>query len=233
MADRPPLDLLIKNVRLVQPGHHTVESRDLGIADGRFTRVEPAIDAALAREVFDARGQLGFPGVVDAHTHVGIYAPLRDDAVTESQAAVTGGVTTGLTYFRTGGHGRQGRADQDAQRRFLMVGEDESYDLAPFEFIMRAASRIRRAHPALAPHVSVSLHCEIADILNAYTQRVARDGSLVGRSASGSSARVTWPPATTPTSRCSIPRGASRCGRPSRRPARATRPSRDRSSPGA
>jgi dihydroorotase-like cyclic amidohydrolase len=27
------------------------------------------IDAALAREVFDARGQLGFPGAVDALTH--------------------------------------------------------------------------------------------------------------------------------------------------------------------
>ena len=27
----------------------------------------------------------------------------------------------------------------------------ESYDLARFEFIMSAASRIRRAHPALAP----------------------------------------------------------------------------------
>lgn len=57
MADRPPLDLLIKNVRLVRPGHHPVETRDRGIADGRFTRVEPAIDAALARAVFDARGR--------------------------------------------------------------------------------------------------------------------------------------------------------------------------------
>jgi len=61
-----------------------------------------------------------------------------------------------------------------------MVGEDESYDLVHFEFIVRAAGRIRRAHPALAPHVSVTLHCEIADILTAYTQRVARDGSLAG-----------------------------------------------------
>ena len=102
MADRPPLDLLIKNVRRVRPGPHAVETRDLGIADGRFTRVEPVIDAALAREAFDARGQLGFPGVVDAHTHVGICAPLRDDAITERQGAVSGRVTTVLTYFRTG-----------------------------------------------------------------------------------------------------------------------------------
>src|SRR5512144_2530854 len=102
MPDRPPLDLLIKNARLVRPRHDAVETRDLGIADGRFARVEPVIDATEAREVFDARGQLAFPGVVDAHTHVGIYAPLAEDAVSESRAAVSGGVTTVLTYFRTG-----------------------------------------------------------------------------------------------------------------------------------
>jgi allantoinase len=243
MPDRPPLDLLIKNARLVRPRQAAVERCDLGIADGRFARVEPVIDAAHAREVFDARGQLAFPGVVDAHTHVGIYAPLGDDAISESRAAVSGGVTTVLTYFRTGqyylnrggpyvdffpqvleasrerywcdyayhlapiesrhidemewlateqgvpsfkifmfygGHGLHGQADRAAQRRFLMVEGDESYDFAHFEFIMRAATRIRQAHPRLAPHVTVSLHCEVADILNAYTQRVARDGSLAG-----------------------------------------------------
>ena len=56
MPDRPPLDLLIKNARLVRPRHEAVETRDLGIADGRFARIEPVIDAAQAREVFDARG---------------------------------------------------------------------------------------------------------------------------------------------------------------------------------
>ncbi len=243
MPDRAPLDLLVKNVRVVRPHQDAVETRDLGIVDGRFARVEPSIPVAEAREVYDARGHLGFPGVVDAHTHVGIYGPLADDAVSESQAAVSGGVTTVLTYFRTGqyylnrgssyadfypevlarsrdrywcdygyhlapiqashidemedlatrqgvpsfkifmfygGHGLHGQADRAAQRRFLMVGEDESYDLAHFEFIMRAASRIRRAHPRLAPHVTVSLHCQIADILNAYTARVAREGTLAG-----------------------------------------------------
>ena len=55
-----------------------------------------------AREVLDGRGLLAFPGLVDAHMHVGIYQPLADDAVTESQAAASGGVTTELTYFRTG-----------------------------------------------------------------------------------------------------------------------------------
>jgi allantoinase len=239
----PPLDLVIKNVRVVRPRRPAVEPLDLGVKDGRFARLAPEIPAADARAVYDAHGWLGFPGVVDAHTHVGIYGPLAEDAVSESRAAVSGGVATMLTYFRTGqyylnrggpyaafypevlaasrdrywcdyayhlapiqashvdemewlateqgvpsfkifmfygGHGLHGQADRAAQRRFLMVGEDESYDFAHFEFIMRAAARIRQAHPELAPHVSVSLHCEIADILNAYTQRVARDGSLAG-----------------------------------------------------
>ena len=242
MSDRP-LEMLIKNVRVVRPRQPQIERLDLGVADGRFVRVAPDIPVDQAVEVYDARGQLGFPGVVDAHTHVGIYGPLAEDAVSESRAAVSGGVTTMLTYFRTGqyylnrggsyaeffpevlrlsegryhcdyayhlapitgahvdemealatrhgvpsfkifmfygGYGLHGRAGQDEQRRFLMLGPEDTYDLAHFEFILREAGRLQRAHPALAEHVSVSLHCELADILNAYTRLVARDPSLSG-----------------------------------------------------
>jgi allantoinase len=243
MPDAKPLDLVIKNVRVVRPRHAEVVALDLGVKDGRFARIAPQIPLADAAEVYDARGVLGFPGVVDAHTHVGIYGPLADDAVSESRAAVSGGVTTMLTYFRTGqyylnrggawaeffpevlrqsegryqcdyayhlapiagshigemealatrhgvtsfkifmfygGYGLHGQAGQDEQRRFLMIGPQDTYDLAHFEFILREAGRIQRAHPALAPHVSVSLHCELADILNAYTRLVAKDPSLSG-----------------------------------------------------
>jgi allantoinase len=242
MTDRP-LDLVIKNVRVVRPRHPEVERLDLGVKDGRFARVAAQIPASEAGRVYEANGRLGFPGVVDAHTHVGIYGPLAQDAVTESRAAVSGGVTTMLTYFRTGqyylnrggayadffpevlrqsegryhcdyayhlapiaaahvdemealavqhgvpsfkifmfygGYGLHGQAGQDEQRRFLMIGPEDSYDLAHFEFILRAAGRIQQAHPALAEHVSVSLHCELADILNAYTRLVAQDRTLTG-----------------------------------------------------
>jgi allantoinase len=230
-------------VRVVRPGQPRVERLDLGVAAGRFVRVAPDIAVDQAARVYDARGRLGFPGLVDAHTHVGIYGPLADDAVSESRAAVSGGVTTMLTYFRTGqyylnrsgpyaeffpevlrlsegryhcdygyhlapiagshvdemealatrhgvpsfkifmfygGYGLHGQAGPDEQRRFLMIGPEDTYDLAHFEFVLRAAGRIERAHPALARHVSVSLHCELADILNAYTRLVGRDPSLSG-----------------------------------------------------
>jgi allantoinase len=242
----PTLDLIVKNVRVVRPRQPKVETLDVGVKDGRFARLAPAIPTAEARRVYDGRGRLAFPGVVDAHTHAGIYAPLAQDAVTESRAAVSGGVTTMLTYFRTGqyylnrggpyaeffpevleisegryhcdyayhlapiaaahvdemealatahgvpsfkifmfygGYGLHGRAGDEEQRRFLMIDPEDHYDLAHFEFIMRAAARIRERHPALAPYVSVSLHCEMADILNAYTRLVVKDTSLSGLSA--------------------------------------------------
>src|ERR671936_309150 len=242
----PTLDLVVKNVRVVRPTVAEVEQADIGIKEGRVARVAGEITVSDARRVYDGRGQLAFPGVVDAHTHVGIYGPLADDAVSESRAAVSGGVTTLLTYFRTGqyylnrggryadvfpevlqlsegryhcdygyhlapiaaghldemealavthgvpsfkifmfygGYGVHGKAGDDEQRRVLMLGPDEHYDLAHFEFVMRAAARIRAAHPRLADHVSVSLHCEMADILNAYTRLVQQDASLTGLAA--------------------------------------------------
>src|SRR5687767_15885435 len=208
----PALDVVIKNVRVVRPGRPEIEALDIGIAGGRFARIAPDVPATAARRVYDGRGRLAFPGVVDAHTHTGIYAPLADDALSESRAAVSGGVTTMLTYFRSGqyylnrggpyaelfpellrlsegryhcdyayhlapieaahidemealatthgvpsfkifmfygGYGLHGAADRDTQRRFLMLGAEDSYDLAHFEFVMRSAARLRQRHPAL------------------------------------------------------------------------------------
>src|SRR5262249_37408237 len=223
------LDLLITNARIVRPHREAVERLDLGVKDGRFVRIAPTIPTTDAAQVYDADGLLAFPGVVDAHTHVGIYAPLADDAVTESKAAASGGVTTMLNYIRTGqyyldrggpyaeflpealarsagrywvdygyhvapierahigemerlatrdgvpsfkifmfygGYGLHGQTDWATQRRFLRLGETDRYDLAHFEFVMRGAAAIQQRHPAVSEHVSVSLHCEIADILN-------------------------------------------------------------------
>jgi allantoinase len=45
---------------------------------------------------------------------------------------------------------------------------------------MRSAQRLMTRYPELAPHISVSLHCELAEILNAYTRLVEREGKLTG-----------------------------------------------------
>ena len=234
-------DTLIKNVRVVRPNRTSVDLLDIGIADGKFARLAPDIRPEEARTVVDGRNLLAFPGCVDAHMHVGIYQPHAQDAVTESKAAAMGGVTTSLTYTRTGqyylnrggpyrefmpellrqsagnywvdygfhvapieaahidemdsmltewgvpsfkifmfygGYGLHGASS--SQNDFLMIGPEERYDIAHFEFIMRGARRMMDAHPELAQHISVSLHCELADILTAYTKIVERDPTLTG-----------------------------------------------------
>ncbi len=102
MSSSPSLDRLIKNVQVVSPNSDNIQNIDIGIADGKFVRLEADIDAADAKEVVDGKSQLAFPGLVDAHTHMGIYSPLAEDAQTESKAAAMGGVTSMLNYFRTG-----------------------------------------------------------------------------------------------------------------------------------
>src|SRR5258708_10325734 len=95
-------DLVIKNARVVRPNKTSVDCLDIAIADGRIARLAPDIQAALAKEVFDARNFLAFPGCLDAHMHIGIYQPLAQDAVSESTTAAMGGVTSSLNYIRTG-----------------------------------------------------------------------------------------------------------------------------------
>ena len=100
--NKPEFDLIIKNVRVVRPHGNVVHEADIAIKDGKVARVAPGIDVARAKAVHDGKGRLAFPGVVDAHMHSGIYSPLAEDAVSESQAAAIGGVTSSLNYFRTG-----------------------------------------------------------------------------------------------------------------------------------
>jgi allantoinase len=240
----PDFDLLIKNVRVVRPHGNAVHEADIAIAGGKVAKVAPGIDVTRAKEAYDGRGRLAFPGVVDAHMHSGIYAPLAEDAVSESKAAAMGGVTSSLNYFRTGqyylnkggpyrkffpevlklskgrfhvdygfhlapmdathideipelisrhgvasfkifmfygSHGLHGASD--AQREFLMIGKDERYDYAHFEFIMRGVQKARELLPAKAAQISLSLHCETAEIMTAYTKRVEKDKSLSGLAA--------------------------------------------------
>lgn len=214
---------------------------DIGITDGRISHLEEDLSTLEAADVVDATGQIVFPGVVDAHQHWGIYNPLGEDAASESRACAQGGVTTALTYIRTGqyylnqsgpyadfmpkvleatqdtsyvdyafhvapmmkqhleeipwlideagvssfkifmfygSHGLHGRSDN--QSSFLMIPEDEKYDIAHFEFVMRAIQAARQERPDLADAISLSLHCETPEIMRAYTAIVETDPSLTG-----------------------------------------------------
>ena len=235
----PIYDRLIKNVRLARPNRDGLQDVDIAIADGKFVRIAPSIDASSARDVVDGKGLLALPGVVDAHMHIGIYRHLSEDAPTESKCAAMGGVTTSLTYFRTGqyylnkggpyleffkdvlaaadgryhvdygfhlmpasaehiaempdiydqlgvptfkifmfygGYGLHGKSDNQAA--FLMTKPDERYDLAHFEFVMRGARQVVERYPEARDLVSVSLHCENPELMNAWTRIIQEERGL-------------------------------------------------------
>jgi allantoinase len=235
-------DLVIKNCSVVRPGQDTVEMLDVAVKDGRFAAIEAGIDAGLAERTVDGTGRLLFPGVVDVHQHWGIYNPLSEDADSESRASAQGGVTSGITYVRTGAyylnksgpykeifpevleatagrafidygfhvapilkehideipdliemgvpsfkifmfygiHGLHGRSSD--QGKFLMLPEGDTYDVAHFEFVMRGIEKARRdpRFSEVKDRISLSLHCETAEIMRAYTKLVEEEGTLTG-----------------------------------------------------
>jgi allantoinase len=113
---------------------------------------------------------------VDYGYHI---APIESRHLGEMEyLALEHGVTSFKIFMFYGGYGLHGKSA--SQNEFLMLGPDDRYDIAHFEFIMRSARAIAEKHPQLADHISVSLHCELADILNAYTTLVEREGKLTG-----------------------------------------------------
>ena len=234
-------DLVIQNARVVRPGAEAPERLDVAVSGGKFAAFEESIDASQAATVVDAGGKHLFPGVVDVHQHWGIYNELGEDADSESRASAQGGVTSGITYIRTGAyymnrtgpykevfpdvlaaaegkafidyafhvapilrehideipmmieefgvpsfkifmfygsHGLHGRSSD--QSSFLMIPEDQSYDYAHFEFIMRGIQKAREEFGADRDKISLSLHCETAEIMRAYTKLVEQEGKLSG-----------------------------------------------------
>lgn len=71
----PDHDLIIKNVCVVRPYGNVVHESDIAIKGDGVAKVAPGIDVTRAKAVYDERGRLAFPGLVDAHMHSGIYSP--------------------------------------------------------------------------------------------------------------------------------------------------------------
>ena len=96
------IDTIITNVRVVTSDNVNLIDADIAINKGVIVGVGPGLATDEAKKVVDGKGRIAFPGVVDAHEHWGIYNPLNEDARSESMACAQGGVTSAITYIRTG-----------------------------------------------------------------------------------------------------------------------------------
>jgi dihydroorotase-like cyclic amidohydrolase len=85
-------DLIVQNGRLVIPGVGVVSS-DVGVVDGKVAALG-TLDGESAARTIDAGGHYVFPGIVDPHVHFGNQLSFAEECLTETRAAVLGGVTT-------------------------------------------------------------------------------------------------------------------------------------------
>jgi len=85
--------VLITNARIINEGRSF--DGDLRIADGRIEAIGPALSARPGESVFDAKGRLLLPGMIDDQVHFrepGLTH--KGEWATESAAAVAGGITS-------------------------------------------------------------------------------------------------------------------------------------------
>ena len=88
------------------------------------------------------------------------------------------GITSFKIFMFYGGHGLHGASS--SQHEFLMIDEEEKYDIAHFEFVMRGVQKAIAEYPDKQEDISLSLHCETAEIMAAYTKLVQADSKLEG-----------------------------------------------------
>ncbi|MCM3869505.1 MAG: amidohydrolase family protein, partial [Pyrinomonadaceae bacterium] len=100
----PTYDLIVTNARIVDGSGNPWFRADVGIKDGRITRVGK-IDPAQAEKTIDVKGQIVAPGFIDVHTHVeSIYnLPAAENfvrmGVTTLVTGNCGGSTTDVGEF--------------------------------------------------------------------------------------------------------------------------------------
>ena len=96
-------DTVVLGGLAVLPGRGAVRA-DVGIKDGRISAIGEGFSSSDADEAIDAGGKLVLPGAVDAHFHLGIYRDITEDTKSETLSSLVGGVTSIISYFRTGSH---------------------------------------------------------------------------------------------------------------------------------
>lgn len=69
-ASSASYDVLIAGGRVIDPAQKLSGENDVAIVHGRIARIAPNIPRNQARQVFEARGKIVTPGLIDIHSHV-------------------------------------------------------------------------------------------------------------------------------------------------------------------
>lgn len=209
---------------------------DVGVRDGRIVTIADDLSRADADVRIDADGKVVLPGAVDSHYHLGIYRDLATDTESETTSSLVGGVTSVISYFRTGqhylnktgpyreifpevlatvaGHSKVDYGFHLAPMTSAQVDEipwlvdemgvtsfkyymfykgfnlaasssdaaaytmAENYDLGHLFEIMEKVAEAQASRPG--SRLSVSLHCEQAELMRVFIERAKADPSVRG-----------------------------------------------------
>lgn len=85
-------DLVLAGGTVIDPASGLHDRRDVGIAGGRITAIEPHLSGGDAADVIDASGAYVVPGLIDLHVHV--YPGVADLSVEPDPTCLGRGATT-------------------------------------------------------------------------------------------------------------------------------------------
>ena len=70
----PARPLVIRNARIMTAAGPTIPNGSIVVRDGKIVAVGATVDAPADAEVIDAQGKFVTPGIIDDHSHLGVYA---------------------------------------------------------------------------------------------------------------------------------------------------------------
>ncbi len=76
---------------------------DILIEDGKIKDLRKDSTSVIASNRIDASGRYVIPGVIDPHSHYGVFTPIEKAAKTESKSAALGGITSVIRMLRLDG----------------------------------------------------------------------------------------------------------------------------------
>ncbi|MGA7370641.1 MAG: amidohydrolase family protein [Nitrososphaeraceae archaeon] len=80
---------------------------DILVEDGKIKDLRKDSANVIASKRIDASGRYVIPGVIDPHSHYGVYTPIEKAARTESKSAAVGGITSVIRMVRLDGSYRK------------------------------------------------------------------------------------------------------------------------------
>ena len=83
----PSPPLVIRNVNIMTAAGPTIRNGMISIADGKIVAVGPSVTVPAGATVIDGAGKYVTPGIIDTHSHVGVYAAPGGQALSDGNEA--------------------------------------------------------------------------------------------------------------------------------------------------